>query len=463
MKTYVPPPTLANFLASNALVRCVVGPVGSGKSSACVVELVRRAFQQAPGPDGLRKTRFAVVRNTSPQLRDTTRKTFEEWIPKEWGEWHEAAFTFKMKLKDVESEIMFRALDRPEDVRRLLSLELTGAYINEAREIPKTILDVLEQRVGRYPSPRSVTWRGIWMDTNPWPKSHWGYKLFSVRKPEGYALFEQPGGRSPNAENVENLEVGYYARLAVDKDPDFILSYVDGGYPSADESKIFGALVAALQEAGRICVFDHPKKGVFTSWDLGINDTTDIWFWQVNEEEGNIDVVDFYENHGKPFAHYADVLKAKGYVYVKHYLPHDARARTLVTGTSTLETARSLLGQGTVLLVPKLSIQDGIQAARGLLAGMPRPRFHVRCEKGVDALLSYHRTWDDVNKCYLDQPVHDWSSNASDGFRYLAIVGNRVRQHKPTPPAQAPPVFRSLRDLTWDQLISEQPRRRRRG
>jgi hypothetical protein len=102
---------------------------------------------------------------------------------------------------------LFRALDRPEDKKKLLSLEVTGAYINEAREMPKEVFDVLQQRVGRYPSKMQggPSWFGIWMDTNPWHTGHWGYKLFSVTKPEGHVLFEQPGGMDEDAENVENL------------------------------------------------------------------------------------------------------------------------------------------------------------------------------------------------------------------------------------------------------------------
>jgi hypothetical protein len=128
--TYLAPPTLGRFLASDAFVRMVLGPVGSGKSSACNVETLRRAQEQGHGPDGMRHTRWAIIRNTYGQLRDTTRKTFEQWIPGALGEWSETAFTFNLKFNDVRAEVLFRALDRPDHVRNLLSLELTGAYTN---------------------------------------------------------------------------------------------------------------------------------------------------------------------------------------------------------------------------------------------------------------------------------------------------------------------------------------------
>src|SRR5215813_1713624 len=103
-------------MASDAFVRCIVGPIGSGKTSACIIELLRRASQQAPGPDGIRHTRFVVIRNSYPQLRDTTKKTFDSWIPPGVGEWHKQEFIFELKAGDVHCEILFRALDTPDDV-----------------------------------------------------------------------------------------------------------------------------------------------------------------------------------------------------------------------------------------------------------------------------------------------------------------------------------------------------------
>src|SRR5947209_20325897 len=86
---YSPPSTLARFMASDSRVRCVVGPVGSGKSTACLMELLRRSRAQAPGPDGLRRTRWGIIRRTYRTLRDTTRRTFEDWVPRHLGEWRE--------------------------------------------------------------------------------------------------------------------------------------------------------------------------------------------------------------------------------------------------------------------------------------------------------------------------------------------------------------------------------------
>lgn len=464
--TYEAPPTLGRFLGCDTFVRGVIGPVGSGKSSACAVELLRRACEQVPGPDGKRRTRFAVIRNTYPQLRDTTRKTFEQWIPEKLGVWREQEFTFELKFKDVRSEIMFRALDRPQDVKKLLSLELTGAWLNEGREIPRSIFDMLQTRVGRYPSRAQggCTWRGIWLDSNPWAKSHWGYQLFTRHKnlkPEHralYTIFEQPGGLSPEAENIENLEPGYYDRLTAGKDSEWIKSYVDGQYPDVDQGSIWGVQMALLEARGGICEYDHPMDGVFTSWDLGISDSTAIWFWRVGRDSVP-DVIDHYEAHGEALSHFFDVLDTKGYQYVKHWLPHDARNRTMQTGVGILDLFIERYGAGAVAIGPELSLVSGIQAGRWLLE---QPvRIHSRCESGIEALNAYHYTYDEATQDYSRTPEHDWASHSADAWRYLACVAKASeRMTRKGEPAKPKPILPLTHSFTLDQLWEEHERGR---
>jgi hypothetical protein len=461
---YTAPPTLWRFLQSSAFIRCIVGPVGSGKSSVCVMELVRRAREQAPGPDKVRRTRFAVIRNTYSQLRDTTRKTFEQWVPDALGKWHEQSFTFTMDfpLKDgtkVESEVLFRALDRPEDVKKLLSLELTGAYINEGREIPKSVFDVLQTRVGRFPSKiqGGPTWFGIWLDTNPWPTTHWGYKTFSEDKPKGHDLFEQPGGREANAENIENLPAGYYERLCEGKDAGWVEEYVDSKYPKNDRGSIYGHLVQGLKAKGNICDFDHPKDGVFISVDLGISDSFAIWWWRFSGQ--GVDFIDHYEATGEPLSHYFDVIESRGWEFTKIWLPHDARARTLQTGVSTQDRFTERYPNKTQI-GPELYVADGIQASRWLL-GQPGTRFHSRCSlvtgptdlDGLEALQAYRYAWDEKKQCYSKEPVHDWASHTADAFRYGAIVVKYSElRSKKKEAEKKKPLARSPDSFTLDEL-----------
>lgn len=450
------PPTVSDFLDSNAFVRVIVGPVGSGKSSGSVMEILRRAMEQAPGPDGFRRSRWAVVRNTYRQLKDTTRKTFEQWLPSpQLGEWRESDFAFDLWFNDVRAEILFRALDRPEDVGKLLSLELTGAYVNEVREVPKGVIDALTARVGRYPAMRDggPTWSGIWCDTNPWWAGHWGSKL-EAEGHEDFAFFRQPGGRSPDAENVENLPPRYYEQISVGKDAEWIRVYVDGEDAAGDIGSVYGTWLTALQKWGRVCAFDHPKDGVFTTWDLGRSDATAIWFWRLNRH-GVPDVIDWYEASGQGLGHFFGVVDGKGYQYAQHWLPPDAKAKTLATQVSVLDQAMAHW-PGKVSIVPRLSVSDGIAAARWLLE-QPM-QFHERCEtpcelghSGLDALRAYRFDWDEEARVYSREPVHDFASHSADAFRYLALVVKfaELVTRKPEPENSAPPHARS----TVDQLF----------
>lgn len=243
----------------DAFIRGLMGPLGSGKSSACVMELVQRGLRQKRGPDGVRRSRWGVLRNTSKQLEDTTERTFLQWLnPITFGTWTPSKHNFVINTlkgegdeKAAHIEVMFRALDRPDQIGDLLSLELTGAWVNEAREIPWAVIDALRPRVGRYPAIRDggASWFGIIMDTNPPDiESDW-YRFFETtdhsetvadlaRIPgfEGLTvdnfrrLFRQPSGRSPLAENLENLRPGYYQSEAIGKSREWINVYLEGEY-----------------------------------------------------------------------------------------------------------------------------------------------------------------------------------------------------------------------------------------
>jgi hypothetical protein len=232
--TYEPPGAVArDFLRSQAFVRGIMGPIGSGKSTACVIEILRRAAQQAPGPDGKRHSRWAIIRNSYPELRTTTVKTWQQWVPPNFGKvTMDSPIRHVISTEELEIEVLFLALDRDEDARKLLSLELTGAWMNEAREIPKSILDALTGRVGRYPSKNmgGVTWSGIIMDTNPPDTESWWYKLAEESTPGEFEFFQQPAGDSPEGENIPNLPHRYYERAKAGKDDDWVKVYVRGEY-----------------------------------------------------------------------------------------------------------------------------------------------------------------------------------------------------------------------------------------
>lgn len=290
---YQAPPTLGRFLGSDAFVRLVVGPFGSGKSSACTLEILRRAQETPPGSDGVRRSRWVVVRNTYPELRDTTIPTFREWIPDALGRWNTQEHVFRMKFADVEAEVMFRALDRPDDVKKLLSLEATGAWINEAREVPRAVFELLQARLGRYPAKKSMPagakpWFGLWMDTNPPDTDHWMYHLFEENLPSNHRVYHQPGGRSPDAENLENLPDGYYDRIAAGKDADWIRVYVDGQYGYVRDGKpIFPEYNDALHCASPLAIHGAQLLG---GMDFGL--TPAAVLGQRDPGDGQIQIID---------------------------------------------------------------------------------------------------------------------------------------------------------------------------
>src|SRR5208282_5735675 len=248
------------------------GPFGSGKSTACIAKLLVNFSKQKPGPDGCIRRRTAIVRNTYPMLSTTTIKTWQMWMPPSVGHWREKGPPMHHITADnpkVDWEVIFLALDEPADVRNLLSMDLSDAWVNEARELPKAIIDGLTGRVGRFPKTiRSGQGKilhecaapQIVMDTNSPDTDHWWAKMadfpeadiaarnteiaekllaLGALKPgqELQRFYAQPSGRSTAAENVQNLPAGYYERLMADKSTDWIKVYVDGEYGFVQEGK----------------------------------------------------------------------------------------------------------------------------------------------------------------------------------------------------------------------------------
>lgn len=268
--TYNPSRTGLLFHNSNEMVRAVMGPVGSGKSSTCAMELVLRSVMQAPNSRGVRPTRWLAVRNTFNELKTTTLRTLVNWLPPEVSDvryGYPPVATANFPLADgttVDTEVMFLALDRPEDTKKLRSLEVTGVWLNEASELQEEILGMAVQRSGRYPAKTQdfagATWSGVIMDYNPVEEDHWLHELFEIQRPERYRLWKQPPAinkvpnpsydptkpatainsptlwvGNPDAENIENLKDGfdYYLRQVPAKTEEWIEVFLRGQYGAA--------------------------------------------------------------------------------------------------------------------------------------------------------------------------------------------------------------------------------------
>jgi hypothetical protein len=206
------------------------------------------------------------------------------------------------------------------------------------------------------------------------------------------------------------------------------------------EAAIQGAFYAKeMKEAtedGRISRVPYDRAAsVITAWDLGIGDSTAIWFAQFVGQE--VRIIDYYENSGVGLDHYAKVLLDKDYHYEQHILPHDVQVKELGTGKSRLETLDAL-GIRNIEIAPKLAVEDGIQAARTMI---PKCWFDAdNCTRGIEALRQYRRDFDEKLKTWRGRPLHDWTSHGADAFRYLA-VGYRKEE------GWSEPIRRNLRGI----------------
>lgn len=202
-------------------------------------------------------------------------------------------------------------------------------------------------------------------------------------------------------------------------------------FEAAVQGSYFGTQMMMIDKLGQIGNVPWvPSLPVNTYWDLGMNDTTVIWFVQSVGKE--IRAIDYLEANGESLSYYAKELRAKPYSYGRHYLPHDVEVQELGTGVTRRQTLSSL-GVNPVMVVPRVKAkEDAIDAARALI---PRVWFDAtKCEKGINALRSYQKTWDEKNKVYRNTPLHNWASNGADGFQQMAMSYKEPTDGRPKVP-----------------------------
>lgn len=202
---YTAPPTCAKFMKSEAYGRLILGPVGSGKTTSCIIEVFRRAVLQAKAPDGYRYTRFAVVRQTLKSLKDTVLRDMETWLSG-LGTWKVSESCFHLQFDDVRSELLLIPLEDAEDKARLLSMQLTGAFLSECIEMDLNVIPDITGRLGRYPSGArgNPTWHGWIADAN-FPTEMTSWHTFCITPRPDVQIFQQPSGMATDAENLNFL------------------------------------------------------------------------------------------------------------------------------------------------------------------------------------------------------------------------------------------------------------------
>ena len=425
-------PTVERFFANDDFIRYIQGPFGSGKSSGCVQEITRRAAGQVPDSNGIRRTRAAVVRNTYRQLEDTTIKTFLDWYPdRVWGNFKVGDMVYPMRfaLPDgtiVECEVLFRALDRPDQVSNLLSLELTFAWFNEMREIEFDIFDAMQGRVGRYPAMRDggPTWDGIWGDSNPPDDQHWIYKVFEEQKPEGYSAYKQPSGLSKEAENLPNLKPGYYQRLAKGKSDDYVRVYIHGLYGYLKDGK---PVYPEFQDSVHCKEFEwNPMREVYRGWDFGrtpsmvLTQMSSTGQWQIFDElvADNMSIQRFLKESDK----FMSLNYSNAFIGADYCDP---------AGQNPTETSDNAAFD--YMLMHGLSPEPGIQGPDTRLEAVRTPLntmndgepgliLHPRCKmlrKGFNGGYRY-RKMKTTGERYTERPDKNEYSHPHDALQYIA-------------------------------------------
>jgi len=187
-------------------------------------------------------------------------------------------------------------------------------------------------------------------------------------------------------------------------------------FNAAVEGSYYGKLLNDLEAKGRMCPIDRDDLcRTYVAWDLGMGDSTAMWVSQVTGQE--IRIMDYVENHGQGLDWYVGWLKDNKWHQAEQLLPHDVEVRELGTGKSRLEVLRE--AGLDVRVLPRLSVEDGIQAVRRMI---PKCWFNMpQVKQGLDCLRNYRREYDEKRNVFYDKPMHDWASHGSDAFRYLAL------------------------------------------
>ena len=258
-------------------------------------------------------------------------------------------------------------------------------------------------------------------DYTPRGKNH-GYTLYQMaeKNPEWFVsklTIEDTGALTAEDIDAERRE---------GMDEDLIQQEYYCSFEGARQGAYFGKQMQLAESEGRITNVPYdPSLGVETWWDIGVGDATAIWFTQTLKLE--VHVIDYLEATGESIQFYARELDKKPYAYMSHNGPHDLEAREFGNAGPDgrpLSRLASAKAHGIDFrLVPNMGIEDGIDAARSFIAKCYFDK--TKCERGINALTSYHKEYDEKRKIFQSYPHHDWSSHGADAFRYLA-VGHRI-------------------------------------
>lgn len=462
-------PTLRRFHASNAFVRAIKGPIGSGKSAGCCMEIQSRAKEQV-AYQGFRRSRWAIVRNTYPELRDTTIKTWKDWVPEEICKVSQAPpFIGRMQLDPgdgiiVDLEINFLALDKEDDVRKLKSLELTGVWLNEVSEIPKAAFDMACGRVDRYPAKArgGTAWTGVIMDTNPPDNESWYHELAEEKKPKGFEFFHQPPAILPikkknkedpqlytpnrgqgiyeHAENIEHLNSGfeYYMRQVPGKSLEWIKVFLMGQYGSVFAGKpVYPEYIDDIHCA-KEDLAAYGGLPLIIGFDFGL--TPCCVFCQITPR-GQLLVIDELTSDGEGIRSFANntvkpyLINVYGGMRFNGVGDPSGKARAQSDETTCLqELAEAGIPTEmapTNAFIPRREAVAGYM--NRMTEGKPGFMLSPRCKtlrKGFQGKYRYRRIRGATGERNSDVPekLHPWS-DVQDALQYAALSAENLMQH----------------------------------
>ena len=375
---------------------CVVAHRRAGKTVAAVNDIIRAAITYQR-PNGL----FGYVAPFANQARRIAFDYFKYYSQPISKDVNESQMTITL-VNGV--KISLFGADNADAMR---GLGFAGLYLDEYGDFRPSVF-------GNVLRPALSDHQG-WCVFSGTPKgrNHF-YDIFDTaqRIPSEWFLLRLPASLSGL---LPSSELGAAkAQLS----PDQYLQEYECDFSAAILGAFFGTEMRDAESQGRITKVDYdPSMPVYTAWDLGFRDDTAVWFYQV--ARGEIRCIDFYAVSGADIHDIAEVVLSKGYRYGKHYLPHDARAKSLQTGRSIIEQLAHYLEAKNLTVVPDIGLQSGIQAVRMTL---PKVWFDAeKCRDGIEALRQYQREYDEDKKAYRQSPRHDWTSHPSDAFRMLAV------------------------------------------
>lgn len=456
-------PIAGAYYLDNSRVAVIEGPVGSGKSTASCMRLNRHAYEQVPSPDGIGHTRWAIVRNTKKQLQDTTMQTWFQIFPQhEYGPFRvtDAMHVWKFQPRDhawpIEAEFVFRALDDPDDVADLLSLEVTGFWFNECREIIEEIIGHAGRRTRYRGGERPHTWAGWIGDTNPWDTEHYLNDRLVDNPREGWAHFRQPGGMDPDAENLANLEQTaetmemahddprrlaqgrtYYIKALQDYSPEDALVYVHAERGRTRDGK---PIYVDYNDRVHCLEFDlDPRLPIDIGLDFGRTPAATIG---QEHPGGRVHISHELVSFDMGLVRFAEELARLLQSDFKRYSlrtvtgdpsgeaqdAHDQTAFDILKGAG-------IVARGASTNEPSIRIETVNAAFRKMAGGKPALIIHPRCKTLRRACIDGYRykKLKVAGNRYSDQPDKNAFSHVAEGLQYhLMGLGHGTALIRPT-------------------------------